>query len=511
MASGLALLFTIVLFLVSDASGRITFVDFIPSKKTLTNTSNTPVAVYTEDLSSKNVLTFLQPGLSLTHVSSISGSEWNYVILNGKIATVRSNNINITYIINESYYLTPELVDKVYWYSFWGSVLSVLGLLGLLAAFKLKAKDIATDNDADGFELDFDFKSTIDGTRYSESNNKHQSFVGEVIDVQGGSNQGSADDFLDKTTELNVEEELKKEEALKIKAEEARLARILEKEQLDQKRKQQELAAAKKEQEEARRKEAIKIKAQRAEAKKTEAKKSSQKLPEKHKKETARLRHELIRTANEESKARYRGEATIVEMKQSYDRLFEKYKSVKSEAQALGIDFDDQKYKKLLSIRGFQIYVVSSLISENKFTVLEWIPEKGYDSETSVESSVGPNLIVQDSQGNVLGLVCKYRASYYLANKVKELCWASDQQSEQYKKFSKSRNMPLYLVIGLRGKYNAPKYNFLLALDEISKHSKRVNDLEKGFQLAVNTKDISADLVKKGNYSACLDTKLNKI
>lgn len=509
MASALALLFTAMLLIASDATGRIDFVDIIPSKKILTNTSNNPIAVYSQDLVSKKVLTFLQPGLSLPHVSSVNSNEWNYVNLNGQIASVRSENVTVTYIVLEKYYLTPEFVNGFYLTGLLGSVISISALLGLAVIGKSGIRNSAADSASEGFELDFDYKNT--DTQYGElenkkldnriSENKKQDSTPLVktADKTQKLNLFSEDEARQEQAELNKKEELKKKEESEKKAEEARLVKLQEEQRLEQKRKELELIA-KKTKEEARKIEAIKV-----EAKKAEALKIDNRQSDKHKKETARLRHELIVTANQESQARYRGEATIVEMRSSYDRLFARYKSVKAEAEAMRLKFDDQKYKNLLSVRGFQIYLVNSLISENKFTILEWIPDKGYGSDTSIESNVSPNLIVQDNRGNVLGLVCKYRSSYYLENKKKEVCWASELQSEQYSKFSRSRNMPLYFVIGLRGKYNAPKYNFLVSLDEISKYSKRVNDSEKGFQLAVNCKDIADKLVEKGNYSDCLD------
>ena len=523
MISAVALLFAFMLFIVSDASGRIDFVDLIPSKKILTNSSNNPIAVYSHDLASKKVLTFLQPGLSLPHVSLVASNDWNYVNLNGQVASIRSKNVTVTYIVLEKYYLSPDLFDRLYWAALLGSVLSIAGLLGLLVIGRSWAKKTVNDNTPEEFEFDFDYKNQ---TQNDSSVNKELDFSTSVNIAEKTEQRDLRSDnkALKKATELDKQAELQKKEEQEKKAEEARLAKMLEKEQekdrqeqkqqeqkkqeqkkQEQKREQQKLAAEKAQQE-ARKKQVIKT-----EANKPETKKSASQVPEKHKKETARLRHELIGTANEESKTRYRGEATIVEMRSSYDRLFARYKSVKEEAQAMSLAFDDQKYKNLLSVRGFQIYLVSSLISENKFTILEWIPDKGYGSDTSVESNVSPNLIVQDNRGNVFGLVCKYRASYYLANKEKQVCWASELQSEQYSKFSRSRNMPLYLVIGLRGKYNAPRYNFLVSLDEISKHSKRVNDPEKGFQLAVNCKDIADTLVEKGNYSACLDRKVSEL
>lgn len=468
-ASVLFLIFTGLVIVTSAISGKLELESFPPSALMVTNLSDKSIPVYLDKAEANQIVMHLQPGISIPYAYSGNTGEWHYVFIDeGIVVTLRSKNIGYSYKISETTNVSTGTVNATYWVSLIGSIASFLALL-IMLVFKVGTR---RDEEID----DFDGKYSFDLEVHKPAVNKK-----ETANIKPP--------VVEKTKEHQADDQQKEHKAaLQKKAEkEAQLkkAQLAKKVKQEKERKQQELIAAKK---------------ARAETRKSEVE-----LTENQKKEIARLRHELILIVDEESRRRYRGEATIGEMKKSYDRLFEKYKSIKSEAETLGIEFTDQKYKNLLKTRGYHNFVVSSLIGDNKFTVIEWIPDKGYDSDTVIESTTGPNFIVQDNQGSVIGLVCKYRSS---EDEEGGMCWASDKQAEQYKKFSRSRNMPLYIAIGLKGIFKAPKYNFLVPLDVISEHSQRVHDADAGFQLVVRSKDLEQSLVKRIDYSGCLASKV---
>jgi len=495
--SSVFLLFASLVIMASVISGKLELESYPPATLMVTNLSDKAIPVYLDKAEANKIVMYLEPDLSLPFAYSGKTGEWKYVFIDeGLVVTLRSKNIGFSYRVSENTTILTGTVNTIYWVSLVGSIASFLTLMILLVFKALSGRDVQVTDVDDEYKLDLDFhkpedsKEDFEKTRPPNSEN----LITPAI--------------LDQNTEQKAIQAKKAENEAQLKK--AQLAEKLKAEQLkaeklkaEQERKNREQIAAKKASD------AALVAAQQAA--KQQSNKDNATLSEGSKREIARLRHELIVTANAESKARYRGEATLVQMRASYDRLFDKYKEIKSEAESLGIQFDDLKYKDLLKSRGYQIFLVTSLMSNKKYTVLEWMPGKGYDADFSVESNTSPNLLVQDNSGNVIGLVCKYRSGYYLANNKKEICWASDKQAEQYKKFSKSRNVPVLVAIGLRGKYNAPKYNFLVSLADIGEKSNREVGSDSGFQLVLNSTSILDSLIKSADYDNFLEAKMKQL
>ena len=496
------LLFTSLVIMTSVVSGKLTFESYPPSELMVTNLSDKSIPVYLDNAEANKIVMYLQSGLSLPYAYSGKSGDWHYVFIDeGIVVTLRSKNIGFSYKISETTNISTDSVNTMYWSSVIGTVLAFITLaIMLIFKFVLGQDEEPVDID-DEYSLDLNIHKLEENKEdfFQIKAQKEKKLEERKAKDQQAKQKEAQAKKAEKETQLLEQRKAEQLKAEQLKAEQLKAEKeSAEKQKAENARKKRELITAKK--------------ASDA-AKQTAKKEVSEKVPvtENTKRETARLRHELIVMVDEESKPRYRGEATIVQMRFSYDRLLEKYKSIKSEAESLGIDFDDLKYKKLLKARGYQIFLVSSLIDNKKYTVLEWIPDKGYGSDFSVESTTSPNLLVQDNAGNVIALVCRYRESYYLANNEKDICWASDKQAEQYKKFSKSRNVPILIAIGLRGKYNAPKYNFLVPLQDMCDKSNREVAQEGGFQLVLNSKSILDKLIKNAEYDSFLDKTMKEL
>jgi len=227
-------------------------------------------------------------------------------------------------------------------------------------------------------------------------------------------------------------------------------------------------------------------------------------LSESMKQEMNRLHLELRRTAKRESEARY--QASVDEMKTSYDRLLKKYQRVVDEAKDFGVDFNDKNYQRLLTGRRYEICVAANLVNEGQYKILEWTPDKGFESNIKVEANENPDLIVESPEGEVLAIECKYRSDFYYRRQknVKEISWAKLYQMIRYINFSKNKPMPVWVALGLGGESRSPNYHYLVPIEKMSGYSRKEDPDEKGIQVIIKQQDIFNDFVKKGQYAQYL-------
>lgn len=500
IVSAMFLIFTSIYFMSSHVTEKLEEGAVFSTVMMVSNVSDKPIPLYPENSEIEQILSFLKPGMSLQFAYAGGSGDWNYVFLNEQVVLVRSKHVSFSYRFFDSINIPVKVVDVAYWTSL---MLSIIAFLYML--FMLVSKFIITDKSVveaveDEYKLDLEFHtSKINKDKMDEIRIKKKPVIKEVsrqvvekVDERKLAEKSEIDKKAQAIKKLK-DEKIKQARLDGAKLKEAKLkeVKLAEKIKREKELKQRELIAAKKV--------------------KSEASVKEKEFTGDSKREKARLRHELITMADAESDARYRGQATIIEMKASYERLVAQYLKVKEEAAKAGIDFSDNKYKSLLLGRSYQICVVSSLIHDRKFTILEWSPDKGYESDAGVNSAMSPTLVVQDVRGEVFGIECKYRSSYYLANKEKEINWSSVTQAEQYKKLAKSRNLPVFIAIGLRGKPEAPKYNFLTTLSRLCEESRSENQGDKDFQLVVKYKDIGDCYIKTADYSKVLDDRIKEI
>jgi len=220
--------------------------------------------------------------------------------------------------------------------------------------------------------------------------------------------------------------------------------------------------------------------------------------------EMQRLHLELRKTAQMESEACY--QASIDEMQTSYDRLLKKYLRVIDEAKNFGVDFNDKSYQRLLTGRRYEICVASNLVNEGQYKILEWTPDKGFESNIKVQANENPDLIVESPKGDVFAIECKYRNGFYYRSQknVKEISWAKLYQMIRYINFSKNKTMPVWIALGFKGDPRSPDYHYLVPLEKMSGYSRKEDPNQEGIQVIIKRQIIFNNFVKKGEYAQYL-------
>lgn len=90
---------------------------------------------------------------------------------------------------------------------------------------------------------------------------------------------------------------------------------------------------------------------------------------------------------------------------------------------------------------------VESLFSKKYYSVVEKTHSFKTNEKRYVESSLNPDFIMRyNPTGEVFGVECKFRTSL---NNKNQLEWANQAQLKRYQEFSKNRNVPTFIVIGL--------------------------------------------------------------
>jgi hypothetical protein len=90
---------------------------------------------------------------------------------------------------------------------------------------------------------------------------------------------------------------------------------------------------------------------------------------------------------------------------------------------------------------------VENLFSKKYFSIVEKTHSFKTNEKRYVESSLNPDFIIRyNPTGEVFGVECKFRTSL---NNRNQLEWANQSQLKRYQEFSKTRKIPIFIVIGL--------------------------------------------------------------
>lgn len=192
-------------------------------------------------------------------------------------------------------------------------------------------------------------------------------------------------------------------------------------------------------------------------------------------------------------------------MQDSYDRLYKKYEQKISEAKELGIDFYDKNYDNILIGRRYELFVAKSLVKDNKFKILEWTPDKGFEANIPVKSNFNPDLVISDAEDRIIAIECKFRSKFFFKTKNNEISWSYEKQVGRYRGFSSERNIPVFIALGLFDEPTDPKYHYLVDMEMLYSRS-RTEEVNSGnFQLIVEWKNIQNDYVRNGEYANYLE------
>jgi len=105
----------------------------------------------------------------------------------------------------------------------------------------------------------------------------------------------------------------------------------------------------------------------------------------------------------------------------------------------------------------------NDLFSKKYFSIFEKTHSTETNKEQYVESSMNPDFVYKyNPTGELFAVECKYRSGLYNGS----LEWSYSKQLKRYQEFSKLRNIPVFVVIGLGGYDDKPEEMFCIPLKE---------------------------------------------
>ncbi|HEY3363134.1 MAG TPA: hypothetical protein VGK06_15290 [Methanosarcina sp.] len=132
----------------------------------------------------------------------------------------------------------------------------------------------------------------------------------------------------------------------------------------------------------------------------------------------------------------------------------------------------------------FERYVVDKF-DDKLFSIVEWTTDMCRKHNRFIESDCNPDLVIRDRKTNEIFCVeCKYRSRLVDGF----FNWSYLDQIDRYFSYSRDRNIPFYIVLGLGGSPDSPIELFCVPLEEaknpqihIDMLRKYYHDLEKDF------------------------------
>lgn len=132
----------------------------------------------------------------------------------------------------------------------------------------------------------------------------------------------------------------------------------------------------------------------------------------------------------------------------------------------------DDRERDLKTGHQFEEYVANLFTSQgNYFSIKEWTSDNFNKSKNiKVESNQNPDLVIQYNPTKKLFAVeCKFRRGLFENSKSQDgvaLKWSYPEQIERYRKFSETRKIPVFIVIGLGEFPDDPEFLFCIPLLE---------------------------------------------
>ena len=119
----------------------------------------------------------------------------------------------------------------------------------------------------------------------------------------------------------------------------------------------------------------------------------------------------------------------------------------------------------------FEKYVAQIFESQKKyFSILDWTKDTSYKRNgIQVESNKNPDLIIQyKPTKEKFAIECKFRSYMIQSEKIDDpvIKWSYPDQIKRYNDFSKTNNIPVFIIIGLGGKPDNPEFMFCVPLKE---------------------------------------------
>lgn len=169
--------------------------------------------------------------------------------------------------------------------------------------------------------------------------------------------------------------------------------------------------------------------------------------------------------------------ATVDEMRASHAELQSLYDKAVRDAKVFDVDLKDVNFESLLKGRLFEICIAEMLTKVSNFKLLEWTPDKGFGKKIFVASNLNPDFVVANSEGKKFSIECKYRGMFRKINRMSEaVSWSKVKQSDRYLQFSKDRNIPVWVALGIGGDAASPHLISIAPLKEITASSENAFD-----------------------------------
>jgi len=115
----------------------------------------------------------------------------------------------------------------------------------------------------------------------------------------------------------------------------------------------------------------------------------------------------------------------------------------------------------------FEKYVLN--LFKEKFSIVDVTSDYASKSGAFVESSMNPDLTLRCKKSNQkFAVECKFRSDLYWNpnKKAYMLQWSNPAQMRRYQEYQQKNAIPVFVVIGLDGSPNKPKYMFCIPLNE---------------------------------------------
>lgn len=125
----------------------------------------------------------------------------------------------------------------------------------------------------------------------------------------------------------------------------------------------------------------------------------------------------------------------------------------------------------------FEEYVVSRFGTKS-WTIKDWRGDKGVNgryAEANMYPDLEMKLKVKDIE-YVIAIECKWRSSFDSKDKIK---WSYPDQIERYNSFSASRDIPVFVFIGIGGTPSNPEQLYVVPLKQLTSPNVHQSELSK--------------------------------
>jgi hypothetical protein len=192
-------------------------------------------------------------------------------------------------------------------------------------------------------------------------------------------------------------------------------------------------------------------------------------LEEKKTKDLKDIEEKFYKKAKKEIEAVYKND--IHEMEIHVSNLVKKYNEAKEKALILGVDIEDSKITNLVKGRLFEIFSARIWNNDYRTIIKDWTPDKGFNEGIYVESNGNPDFIVHLKEKNTsVSVECKYRSKFTTTKFSKHKIFTNfdkNEKIERYKKYQQKYGIKVYILLGIEGMPENPKYLYLVPLDEL--------------------------------------------